>query len=242
RGPRGPKPVGRPRKGPRRRGSNKPGRTRRPQRRRRKGEAARRDRTESSEAARGGGGQGACRGRRVSGPAREEIERGGDPMRERFHLRRDERGMSLVFVAVGFMAMLSATTLAIDVGMFMNSRSQAQNAADAGAHAGAVALVFNSFTDRTSTGPAVTSAISAALANQVGGQAVSVLPEDVTFPNDPTGQPTRVAVHVFRTAARTNPVPTLMGTFFGVQQVDIDAIATAEASAANAMTCVKPFM
>ncbi|PYR14807.1 MAG: hypothetical protein DMF94_33795 [Acidobacteria bacterium] len=124
----------------------------------------------------------------------------------------------------------------------MNSRSQAQNAADAGAHAGAVALVFNSFTDRTSTGPAVTSAISAALANQVGGQAVSVLPEDVTFPNDPTGQPTRVAVHVFRTAARTNPVPTLMGTFFGVQQVDIDAIATAEASAANAMTCVKPFM
>ena len=163
-------------------------------------------------------------------------------MRERFHLQRDERGMSLVFVAVGFMAMLSATTLAIDVGMFMNSRSQAQNAADAGAHAGAVALVFNSFTDRTSTGPAVTSAISAALANQVGGQAVSVLPEDVTFPNDPTGQPTRVAVHVFRTAARTNPVPTLMGTFFGVQQVDIDAIATAEASAANAMTCVKPFM
>ncbi len=163
-------------------------------------------------------------------------------MRERFHLQRDERGMSLVFVAVGFMAMLSATTLAIDVGMFMNSRSQAQNAADAGAHAGAVALVFNSFTDRTPTGPAVMSAINAALANQVGGQPVSVLPEDVTFPNDPSGQPTRVAVHVFRTAARSNPVPTLMGTFFGVQRVDVDAIAIAEASAANAMTCVKPFM
>jgi len=164
-------------------------------------------------------------------------------MRERLHhLQRDERGMSLVFVAVGFMAMLSATTLAIDVGMFMNSRSQAQNAADAGAHAGAVALVFNSFTDRTATGPAVMSAINAALPNHVGGQPVSILPEDVTFPNDPSGQPTRVAVHVFRTAARSNPVPTLMGTFFGVQRVDVDAIAIAEASAANAMTCVKPFM
>ena len=164
-------------------------------------------------------------------------------MRERLHhLQRDERGMSLVFVAVGFMAMLSATTLAIDVGLFMNSRSQAQNAADAGAHAGAVALVFNSFTDRSATGPAVMSAINAALPNHVGGQPVSILPADVTFPNDPSGQPTRVAVHVFRTAARSNPVPTLMGTFFGVQRVDVDAIAIAEASAANAMTCVKPFM
>ena len=97
--------------------------------------------------------------------------------------------MSLVFVAVGFMAMLSATTLAIDVGMFMNSRSQAQNAADAGAHAGAVALVFNSFTDRTSTGPAVTSAISAALANQVGGQAVSVLRFRTIPPDNPRASP-----------------------------------------------------
>ena len=35
------------------------------------------------------------------------------------HFVRDERGMSLVFVCLGFMAMLSATTLAIDVGMFM---------------------------------------------------------------------------------------------------------------------------
>lgn len=149
--------------------------------------------------------------------------------------------MSLVFVALGFMAMLSATTLAIDVGMFMNSRSQAQNAADAGALAGAVALAYNNFTDRSAGGPAVQGAISTARANLVGGQTVSVLPEDVTFPNDPSQQPTRVAVHVWRTAARSNPVPTLMGTFFGVRQVDIDAAATAEASPANAATRLMPF-
>ena len=97
----------------------------------------------------------------------------------RFNLRHvvhDERGMSLVFVCVGFMAMLSATTLAIDVGMFMTARSQAQNAADAGAHAGAVALVFNSFTDRSATGPAKMSAVNSALANQVMGQPVAVTP------------------------------------------------------------------
>ena len=158
------------------------------------------------------------------------------------HLRRDQRGMSLVFVSVAFMALLSATTLAIDVGMFMNARSQAQNAADAGALAGATALVFNSFTDRTSTGPAVSSAVSTALANKVAGANVSVTPADVTFPNDPSGQPTRVQVQVYRTAARTNPLSTLMGGFFGVTTADVTAVATAEASPANAMTCVKPFM
>ena len=150
--------------------------------------------------------------------------------------------MSLVFVCVGFMAMLSATTLAIDVGMFMTARTQAQNAADAGAHAGAVALVFNSYTDRTPTGPAVTSAINAAIANQVMGHAVSITSADVTFPTDAAGTADRVKVQVFRTAAKSNPVATLMGTFFGVNTVDVSATATAEASPANAMTCVKPFM
>ena len=157
------------------------------------------------------------------------------------HVLHDERGMSLVFVCVGFMAMLSATTLAIDVGMFMTARSQAQNAADAGAHAGAVALAFNSFTDRSASGPAVSSAINAAVANQVMSGSVSVTPADITFPNDPSGVADRVQVQVFRTAARSNPVDTLMGTFFGVRNVDITATATAEASPANAETCVKPF-
>jgi len=41
--------------------------------------------------------------------------------------------MTLLFVGMGFMTLLAATTLAIDVGMFMTARSQAQNAADAGA-------------------------------------------------------------------------------------------------------------
>jgi len=158
------------------------------------------------------------------------------------HFVHDERGVSLVFVCLGFMAMLSATTLAIDVGMFMTARSQAQNAADAGAHAGAVAFVFNSDTDRTATGPAVKSAMNAALANPVMGAPVSVLSSDVTFPVDANGVANRVQVMVHRTALRGNPVDTLMGTFFGVTNADVSATAIAEASAANAMTCVKPFM
>ena len=157
-------------------------------------------------------------------------------------LRRNERGMTFVFIGMGFMAFMAATTLAIDVGMFMTGKSQAQNAADAGALAGAIALGFNDFNDRSVSGPAVTAAISAARANSMMGAAPSVVPADVTFPNDPAGQPTRVRVQVFRTTARSNAIPTLIGPIFGVPTVDIGANATAEASRANAATCVKPFM
>src|SRR6059058_5244491 len=121
-------------------------------------------------------------------------------------LRHDERGMSFIFVGVGFFAFLACTTLAIDVGMFMTARSQAQNSADGGALAGAIALVFNSWTDRTPSGPAVQGALTTARSNVVMRATVSVEPADVTFPNDPSGNPNRVRVDVYRTAARSNPV------------------------------------
>src|SRR5687767_14783341 len=76
--------------------------------------------------------------------------RTGAVMLERFRrLQRDERGMTLMFVAVGLTTFLAASTLAIDVGMFMTAKSQAQNAADAGALAGATALAVNDYDDRT---------------------------------------------------------------------------------------------
>ena len=156
-------------------------------------------------------------------------------------LARDESGMSYVFIGMGLMAFLSASMLAIDVGMLMTARSQAQNSADAGALAGATALVYDDYDDRSPTGPAVQNARQAATFNQVVGSNVSVKVEDVEFRNDPTGEPNRVRVTVRRTASRGNPVSTLIASYFGVQIVDIGAVAMAEASPANAMTCVKPF-
>ena len=84
------------------------------------------------------------------------------------------------------------------------------------------------------------SAVNTSLANSVIGASPSTTPADVTFPTGPTGN-NRVKVNVFRTGARSNPIPTLIGPLFGVPTVNIDATATAEASPANAMTCVKPF-
>lgn len=156
-------------------------------------------------------------------------------------LIHDERGMSFVYVGLGFMGFLAATTLAIDVGFFMTARSQAQNAADAGALAGAVGLVFDSYTDRSASGPAVQSALAAARGNDVMAQTVSVDAPDVTFPNDPQGLPNWVRVQVFRSASRSNALTMLMGGFFGVPKADVIADATAEAAPANAATCMKPW-
>ena len=148
---------------------------------------------------------------------------------------KDESGFSLVFVGLGGLALMAASILAIDVGMVMSARSQAQNAADAGAMAGAIALAYDNWDDRTPTGPAVVRAKATAKANLIQEGVPTVNDEDVTFPNDPAGQPNRVQVVVHKT------VNTLIAQYFGIKTADINAVATEEASPANAMTCVKPF-
>jgi hypothetical protein len=155
---------------------------------------------------------------------------------------RDESGYVLVFVAMTLMTLLGVSMLAIDVGMVMTARTQAQNSADAGALAGAIALLFEDFDDRSASGPAVQNALAAARGNQVMNQTVSVTPADVTFPpNGGGGLTDRVQVNVFRSAQRSNAVTNLVAAFFGFQNTDVEATATAEASPANAAECVLPF-
>jgi Flp pilus assembly protein TadG len=151
---------------------------------------------------------------------------------------RDERGMTLVMVATGMIAFLSATMLAVDVGMLMVARTEAQSSADAGALAGAVALAYDDYDDKSATGPAVRNAIAAATAvdNGVMNAQTSVLPEDVTFPT-----PSQVRVRVQRSGARGNPISMFFAPIFGMNTANLGAVATAEAAPANAMTCVKPF-
>src|SRR5207244_4809722 len=150
-----------------------------------------------------------------------------------------DRGMTLIFVGLSMLAFMSATMLALDVGNLMVARTQAQASADSGALAGATALVFNDFNDRSDTGPAKRNAIAASTAsqNRVINVNVSVIPADVTFPAID-----QVRVNVYRTTARGNPVATCLGPMVGISTVNVGAVATAQASPANAETCVKPFM
>jgi hypothetical protein len=155
--------------------------------------------------------------------------------------RQNEKGFSLVFVGCGMLAFVAVSMLAIDVGMLMTSRNQAQNSADSGALAGAIALAVDSWTDRSASGPAVTNALAASRANQVMRATVAVAPANVEFLNNPAGINNRVRVTVFRDAGHGNPLSTLIAKYFGIATANISAVATAEASPANAETCVKPF-
>lgn len=155
---------------------------------------------------------------------------------------RDERGMSLVFVGVGFMGFIAAAALAIDIGMLTTARAQAQNSADAGAMAGAVALILDDWNDRSETGPAMTHSIARAKQNYVIGEEPSVETEDIAFLNDPvTGEPNRVQVQAHRTEERGNPMPTFIARLFRVNSVGITARATAEASPADVPLRCFPF-
>jgi Putative Flp pilus-assembly TadE/G-like len=151
---------------------------------------------------------------------------------------RDERGMTLVLVGVGMVAFLAATMLSVDVGMMMVARTESQKAADSGALAGAVALVFDDWDDRSATGPAVQNAIAAATStsNEVVNQQGSTIPADVTFP-----QIDRVRVEVHRTNARGNPLALFLGPMFNVDTANVGAFAVAEVTPADAATCIKPW-
>jgi hypothetical protein len=150
-------------------------------------------------------------------------------------LRRDERGISNMLVGFGFIGFMASTVLALDVGWWVVARSQAQNSADSGALAGAVALVFNDFNNRSTNGPAVTSAVNAAQANGIGNGKTIVPVQNVTFPLGPTGLNNRVGVLVER------QIPTILGGMFGMQSMQSRAYAEAEASPANAARCLLPF-
>lgn len=164
-------------------------------------------------------------------------------MRTRKNQPNGEQGAILVHVAAAMIGLMAFSTFAIDYGVFWLGRRQAQNAADAGALAGAIALAYDDYNDRTATGPAQDSAVSAALSNLVFGAPPSVLADtDVTFPLCPDdGTDGCIRVDVYRTLDRGNPLPVFAGTFVGLTDQDVQATATAKVYGGNSVDCLRPF-
>jgi Flp pilus assembly protein TadG len=146
---------------------------------------------------------------------------------------RGKRGATIVFVAAGIAALLAIVALAVDVGMLFTARGEAQRAADSAALAGAGSLIVQpGDEDRARQG-----AIDFGDLNTVRSDDVEVLPEDVVV--DLAQE--RVTVTVRRVAERGSAVATWFANVFGVSEVDVAALATAEASPAGRAKCVKPF-
>jgi hypothetical protein len=145
----------------------------------------------------------------------------------------DERGSTIVLVALAVTGLLSVVALAVDVGMLFTARGEAQRVADAAALAGAASFI-EAPTDAERPRDL---AIEYAGRNDVRRVSVMLEPGDVEV--DLANY--QVTVTVPRTAARGAAVTTWFARVFGIDAVDVIASATAEAAPAGGAICMKPF-
>lgn len=172
-----------------------------------------------------------------------------------------ERGAIIIHVAFALLALLAFSAFVVDMGVMWVSRGQAQNAADAGALAGAVALMRDGGTPTE----AALSALQWTNNNTIFGATNSAANVRITFsgaagtcgpscdisPIPPCGnQPGCVRSDVFRLAPdrpyRSGatlgaPIPTLFGPLIGITQQRVRATATAEVASGNMVRCMLPF-
>ena len=169
--------------------------------------------------------------------------------------RKNERGITIVLVAISLLSLLGMAALAIDVSTLYMAHGEAQRAADAAALAGARMFALSGYTSASSTLTASdicqTSAVPGAAAaanrqaeavaaqNLVAGQPAAVQSITCTL----TAANPQIAVTVRRTA-----LPTFFGRIWGGATNSVTATAVAEAynpsgsAAPVQMTGVKPWL
>jgi hypothetical protein len=172
--------------------------------------------------------------------------------------RHDDRGVSILIVAVSMIFILGMAGLGIDLASLYVGRSQAQRAADAAALAGAQALVSSTTGDPCVSGgsgsissacEAVARQAAEAVGNQnpVAGVSPGIGDSDITFPSTSVNDP-QVQVIAARDSAHSNPMPTFFVKIFGITTANVSAKAVAEAYTSNGSgppvgaTCVKPWL
>lgn len=160
-------------------------------------------------------------------------------MRQRTGFLKDEKGVSLAFVAMSMVVLLGFAALAIDVGMLYTAKGQAQNAADSGALAGAGNLLVSPNDDVDAKNVAVQYANTHTIVNDP----VAITPSNVdvtlttgTCPAVPIANGPCVTVTVGHT------VPTFFARILGFDTVYIEADATAIVGPANQTACLKPWI
>jgi hypothetical protein len=171
--------------------------------------------------------------------------RNRQPLRRRWD---SEAGVTLIHVAIILLVLISFTAFVLDYGVMWLARRQAQNAADAGALAGAVARAYDETADPPATGgTAELAAIAAADQNMILGEAGGVR---VTWecPAFAAGfRCVRVDVHRDGTdvdgngTADSNPLPTFVAQVLGIDSQQVRATATARVAVANTTNCMRPF-
>ena len=155
-----------------------------------------------------------------------------------------DRGAILIQTVVWLTLMFMMSAFVMDYGVLWVSRHQAQNAADAGAIAGALARAYDDFDDPPMAGEATFQNVSAVVgANPVWGTAGPTT-ELTTFPCPPDAPapPRCVRVNVYRNGVNESvALPTWFARIWGITSQGVQATATAHVLAANATNCLRPW-
>src|SRR5688572_12982120 len=162
----------------------------------------------------------------------------------------NERGAVIIHVALALVALLAFCTFVFDQGVMYVARRQAQNAADAGALAGAVSMMNEpgalTLADQTARHFAGRS--NAVWGAQTADADIAVSPLPMTCPPDVGGGEGCIRVDLFRgtpdrsATQHTNHLPTFMGHLVGIDRQGVRATATAQVAAGNSVNCIKPWV
>lgn len=158
----------------------------------------------------------------------------------RTHAVRGEEGVIFVQTALMILMLAAVSTLVIDSGVLWISRGQAQNAADAGALAGALARAYDDFGNPPAAGGrAHTAATEVAERNVVWTETPGTV---VTWacPAGISSSCVRVDVHRDGTSGSTT-LPAFFGPLIGVTTQRVRATATARVVTGNATNCMRPW-
>jgi hypothetical protein len=154
-------------------------------------------------------------------------------IRNRQGFLRNRDGAIIPIVAVCLVMLLGCAAIAIDIGMLLDSRAEAQRAADAAALAGASALLeFRSSSEAVRRDAATQRAENVAGMNVVRDGAVTPAEVGIEFLDSDR----RIAATVTR-----GSIPPLLATIFGVNSLQVSATAHAMYYQGNSASCLKPF-
>ena len=153
-----------------------------------------------------------------------------------------ERGAILINTVLTLVVWFGVTTFVVDYGAMWVSRHQAQNAADAGALAGALARAYDDFDNPPDPlGATFQYATAVANANPVWGV---TSPPVITFPCPPEVlAPQRcVRADVYRNGQNGSaPLPLWFGRVLGLTNQGVRATASAQVMIANGTDCLRPW-
>jgi putative Flp pilus-assembly TadE/G-like protein len=138
---------------------------------------------------------------------------------------RDERGVAMMYVAVFLLSSLWLTSLAIDMGKLMATKTELQKAADSAALAGASAIdpLTGTIVQATARQRAYDAAASNNALRERSEAVIIDKDADVEFIGA-----YKVKVTVHRESSTGNPMTTIFARSLGISSLDIHANATAE--------------